>query len=82
MSAAQQMNEWGYCAPTREDRERFRLASRVRYLPTAIANTEEKLARLKQEAARIGLDVPKLERSHLNGDQIATEYLKRLGYFR
>lgn len=65
-----------------EDQRIARLSARVRYVPKAIERTEAKLQRLRKEASSIGLSLPSLEGSHYNGGMIATEYLKRLGYFR
>jgi hypothetical protein len=65
-----------------DDRWLIRLEGRVRYLPQAIGRAEAKLTRLRAEAVSIGLDPRSLETAHTNGDMIATEYLKRLGYFR
>ncbi len=65
-----------------EERADVRRYRRVMYLPEAIQRTEAKLARLREEAASVGHNLASLETSHTNGDEIATEYLKRLGYFR
>lgn len=71
-----------YAHMTEEERGDERHYRRVMYLPEAIERTAAKLAKLFDEAERIGLDLPRLEQSHTAGDVIATEYLKRLGYFR
>ncbi len=77
MSALPKLNDWGMeIAPT------TRRARRRMYLPAAIEAAETKLVRLYQEASQIGLNIGTLEASHRNGDLIASEFLKRLGYFR
>lgn len=63
-----------------QDREFIRLDNRVRYLPKAIETTRAKLARLELEASELGLH--ELAQAHWQDDLIATEHLKRLGYFR
>jgi hypothetical protein len=75
------MTEWGFehTRPSARGEQRWR---RRAYLPGAIERCEAKLERLRQEAAGIGLSLTQLQRSQVNGDLIASEYLKRLGYFR
>lgn len=65
-----------------EERWAVRQEARDRYLPKAVERTHAKLLRLRAEADAVGLSLPWLESAHTNGDLIATEYLKRLGYFR
>ena len=81
MTAQPVMTEWGFehTRPSARGEQRWR---RRAYLPGAIERCEAKLEKLRQEAAQIGMTLPDLQRSHVNGDMIATEYLKRLGYFR
>lgn len=81
MSAQPAMNDWGLeiapRSPAAERRDRRR-----EYLPVAIERTEAKLIALRREAKQIGLNLPRTVASHRGGDLIATEQLKRLGYFR
>jgi hypothetical protein len=81
MIARLKMNEWGREIPDQTAKSERNWRRRA-YLPGAIERAEQKLARLKEEASHIGLTLKQLEDSHHNGDQIATEYLKRLGYWR
>lgn len=81
MTSQPVLTEWGleHTRPSARGEQRWR---RRAYLPDAIERCEAKLKKLREEAAGIGLSLPQLQRSHHNGDMIATEYLKRLGYFR
>ena len=81
MTAQPVMTEWGleHTRPSARGEQRWRRRS---YLPGAIERCEVKLTKLRKEAAKIGLSLPDLQRSDRHGDLIATEYLKRLGYFR
>lgn len=81
MTAQPAMTEWGleHTRPSALGEQRWRRRS---YLPGAIERSEAKTRKLRAEAAAIGLNLPELVRSDRNGDLIATEYLKRLGYFR
>ncbi len=64
-------------AAEREDERRYR---RVCYLPLGIERAQAKLLKLEAEAADLGMhDLVTLRNSHLSGDLIATEWLRRLG---
>jgi hypothetical protein len=66
------------------DQERVRrILYRQRVLPDQLARARARVRQLEAEAAMIGMQsLVALEDAHLSGDMIATEYLKRLGYFR
>ena len=71
------------CNLVRDSEIARRIQYRQRLLPEQLERARRRVEHLEREAARIGMqDLAALEKSHHNGDEIATEYLKRLGYFR
>lgn len=64
------------------EQERIRrLAYRINIVPVQLERARRRVAHLEAEAIDLGV-IPALEKAHHAGDMIATEYLKRLGYFR
>ena len=64
---------------TSEQRRIAQLEYRLRYLPMGLKRARDRLTRLESEAIDLGMhDLVELRNSHLSGDLIATEWLRRL----